>query len=165
MKRILSAVLVATTLAAQAPTPAPNWDAWRFLLGDWVGEGSGQPGQGSGGFTFTLELEKRILVRRSRAEYPSYSHEDLMIVYPDADPKRTRAIYFDNEGHVIEYAVTFSPDGNTVTFLSAATPAAPRFRLTYTKSAAAALKIKFEIAPPGKPEAFSTYLEASARRR
>ena len=160
-----------SVLAAQAPIPAPNWDAWRFLLGDWVGEGSGQPGQGSGGFTFTLELEKRILVRRNRAEYPAtaqrpaYSHEDLMIVYPDADPKRTRAIYFDNEGHAIEYAVTFSPDGNAVTFLSAAAAAAPRFRLTYTKAGNAPVKIKFESAPPGKPEAFSTYLEAAARRR
>lgn len=87
-----------------------------------------------------------------------------MVIYPGGESKGTRAIYFDNEGHVIEYTAEFPPDGNSVTFLSAASPRAPRYRLTYTKADNARLRIKFEIAPPGKPEAFSTYIEAVARR-
>ena len=34
----------------------PNWDAWQFLLGEWVGEGGGAPGQGGGGMTFHFDL-------------------------------------------------------------------------------------------------------------
>ena len=41
---------------------------------------------------------------------------------------------------------------------------APRFKLTYTKVDDRSLKLKFEIAPPGKPEAFSKYIEADLQR-
>ena len=44
-------------------------------------------------------------------------------------------------------------------------PSAPRFRLTYTRADAARLKLKFEIAPPGKPDQFAPYIEATARRK
>jgi hypothetical protein len=147
-----------------------NWDSWKFLVGDWVGEGSGQPGQGSGSFSFHFELQGKILVRKNRSDYPAtkdrpaVSHEDLMVIYPEAGETPNRAIYFDNEGHVIHYAATFADDGNSVTFLSDAAPSAPRFRLTYVKGKEGKVTIRFEIAPPGKPEAFSTYLEGAAHR-
>jgi hypothetical protein len=76
-----------------------------------------------------------------------------------------KAIYFDSEGHVINYAATFSNDERTLTFLSDAVPSAPRFRLSYTKGADDSMGIKFEIAPPGTPEVFKTYLEGNARRQ
>ncbi|MFB3922395.1 MAG: hypothetical protein ACE145_11775 [Terriglobia bacterium] len=169
---ILSSIMIAglgvlPLLAADGP----DWDPWRFLLGEWVGEGEGQPGQGIGKFSFALDLQGRILVRKNRADYPAtrerpaYSHEDLMVIYQGPSPSSTRAIYFDNEGHVIQYRVTVSTDGNSVTFLSDPSPSAPRFRLTYTKGKSGGLKILFEIAPPGKPDVFSPYIEATASRR
>ncbi len=142
-----------------------------FLLGDWVGEGSGEPGRGSGGFTFKYDLDKKILVRTSFAEYPAtkdragFSHRDLTLVYPDSAGGALRAIYFDNEGHVINYSVTALPSQDGVQFVSDPTPSAPRYRLSYKKTGDLAVSIKFEIAPPGKPDAFSTYLEAGARRK
>ena len=66
---------------------------------------------------------------------------------------------------MINYAATFSDDKRTLTFLSDAVPSAPRFRLSYTKGADDSIGIKFEIAPPGTPEAFKTYLEGTARRQ
>ena len=112
-----------------------------------------------------------MLVRRNRADYPAaagrpaFSHDDLMIVYQEPEAKRTRAVYFDNEGHVIHYTAEFSSDQKTLTFLGDMSPGQPRFRLTYTKAGAGAVKIKFEIAPPGKPEAFAAYIEAAARKK
>ena len=136
-------------------------------MGDWVGEGGGEPGQGTGSFSFRLELEGRILVRKNRSDYPAtqdrpaVSHQDLMVVYPESP--NPRAIYFDNEGHVIQYAAEFR--GGGVVFTSEAQTSAPRFRLTYTKLAADKVGIRFEMAPPGKPDAFVPYVEAVAHRK
>ena len=165
------ALLWVATLPAQQSKDAGNWDAWQFFVGEWVGEGSGQPGQGTGAFSFRFELQGKILVRRNRSDYPAtkersaYSHEDLMIVYQEPGGSRTRAIYFDNEEHVIHYTAEFSADQKTLTFLSDLAPGAPRFRLTYTKTGGATLGIKFEIAPPGKADSFSAYIEAVCRRK
>ncbi len=156
---------------AQKGMDAGNWDAWRFLIGEWTAEGGGEPGQGTGTFSFSLELQGKILLRKNRSDYPAtkdhpaYSHEDLMVIYPQPGEAATRAIYFDSEGHVIHYAAEFSEDKKALTFLSDAEPSAPRFRLTYTKDRDQALTIKFEIAPPGKPYSFTTYVEGIARRR
>jgi hypothetical protein len=145
-------------LAGQQPKDEP-WAPLKFLAGEWVATG--------GRCSFQPDLQGRILVRKSYAEYPATSqrpafrHDDLMIVYQDAGGN-LRADYFDNEGHVIRYAVRAGRD--SAEFLSDASDAAPRFRLTYLKTAPDELTLKFEIAPPGKPDSFKTYLDARLRR-
>ncbi len=158
-------LLAGTASSAAADDP---WQPFRFLVGSWTGEGTGVSGQGSGAFTFSFDLGEKVLVRKNRADYPAtkdrpaFSHQDLMVIYPKG--KNWKAIYFDNEGHVIQYSVEASADQKVLTFVSDAAPSAPRYRLTYTKSAEGKLAIRFEIAPPGKPEGFSPYIEATARR-
>ena len=71
---------VALTVAAglaraqNAPQPSPGARAlhemFDYLLGSWEGEGSGEPGQGTGGFVFELSLDGNLISRRSHAEYP-----------------------------------------------------------------------------------------------
>jgi len=169
---ILTAGLIGTPAiaATQQPAPTADWSAWQFLMGAWVGEGDGAPGQGQGGFTFAFDLQKRVLVRKNFASYPAtkdrpaFTHDDLMVVYQEAG-KPAQAIYFDNEGHVIHYSIEFSKDGDSVIFLGDPSPSAPRFRLTYVKSGSDALGIKFEIAPPGKPDAFAPYINARVHRK
>jgi hypothetical protein len=162
-------VLAVGPLAASRGDDA--WDACQFLVGEWVGEGTGKPGEGEGAFSMELALQGKILVRKNRSDYPAtkeraaFSHEDLMVVYRGDNGAKTRAIYFDSEGHVIRYAIKASEDKRTLTFLSDPAPSSPRFRLTYVKAEGEALRIKFEIAPPDKPETFQTYLDGSARRR
>src|SRR6266542_2878870 len=148
-------------LCALAPSSlaetSTDWDAIQDLAGEWIGEGSGSPGAGSGGFSFTPELQDQILVRKNWAEYPAtqdrpaFRHDDLMILYRQPADKRVRADYFDNEGHIIRYAVQVSADRNQITLVSDQEASAPRYRFTYTKNGTNALKIKFEIAPAGKP--------------
>jgi hypothetical protein len=147
------------------------WAPWQFLMGRWAAESNGKPGEGKGTFSFTLELQGKILVRRSNLVYPATgghaasSHDDLMVIYPESGGAPNRAIYFDNEGHVIHYVATFSEQGKTLTFLGRATPQAARYRLTYRQTEDGLLKVKFEIAPPGKPGVFATYVEGAAYRK
>jgi hypothetical protein len=138
-------------------------------MGEWVGEGTGMPGEGAGGFSFAYDLQNTVLVRKNFADYPAtkdrpaFRHEDLMIVYQEGG--KTRATYFDNEQHVINYSVSVSVDSSSIVFVSDASASSPRFRLTNKKSGTDKIAITFEIAPPGKPEAFTRYIEAKARRK
>jgi hypothetical protein len=156
---------------ARAETKDDSWSGFHFLLGEWVGEGDGAPGKGSGGFTLASDLGGKILVRRNRAEYPAVNgrpaavHEDLMVINPAKTGQSALATYWDNEGHVVHYTVTPGNEGRSLTFLSDQVANEPRFRLTYTKRDKDAVALKFEIAPPNKPDAFKTYIEANCRRK
>ena len=154
-------------IAGQPAAPAaPDWGPLQFLIGTWSGEGGGQPGQGAGAFTFAPDLQGTVLVRRNFAEFPAANgkpasrHDDLMVVYRDEASHGLRATYYDNEGHTIPYTVT-AAEGNAV-FVSEGGPTGMRYRMTYIPAAPGQVKIRFEIAPPGKD--FSTYIEASAHR-
>ena len=139
----------------------------QFLVGNWAGEGGGQPGQGAGEFSFVPDLQGKILVRKSFSAYPAangkpaFRHDDLMIVYRDETTHALRATYYDSEGHVIPYSV--KPAEGGVVFVSEGAASGTRFRMTYTSTGKDALKFKFEIAAPGKE--FAPYIEAAAHRQ
>lgn len=160
-------MLLAATAAAQAPSPPPTqpagWAPLAFLFGDWDGIGSGAPGESAGRFSLREDLGGNVLVRRNEADTPRGRHEDLMVVY-HAAPGPDRAIYFDNEGHVIHYTLEAASAPGQATFVSDAVAGMPRFRLTYRLNDDGTVNIAFAIAPPGAAE-FKTYLEGAARRR
>ncbi len=144
------------------------WDGWNFVLGTWEGEGGGEPGQGTGGFTFAPELDGRILVRRSFTEFPphegrpAFRHDDLIIV--DRDPAgAAHATYWDNEGHRIDYDVTVSGSPRTITFLTRERPGAERIRFIYWDRGPGRLEYTFDLAAPDAP-AFTTHVRGTARR-
>jgi hypothetical protein len=163
----LAAILLCSGVLAVSQDDKPTWDAWKIVMGDWTGTGNGDPGKGGGGFSFKPDLQGSVLVRKSHSKYPATQgrpatvHDDLMIVY--AEQGRTRAIYFDNEGHVIDYTPSFSPDGKTLTLLSDSAPSAPTFRLTYTSVEPDVLRINFEIAAPGT-STFKSYVGGVVHR-
>ena len=147
---------------AKPSNPATEkWTKFNFLLGTWVGSAKDTPhGAGSGGFSFELQLNQNVIVRKNHAEYSNgVKHEDLMIVYLDAGDK-PRAIYFDSEGHVIRYAIE-TPAGGKVVFESEASEPGPRYRLTYWLDRDT-LNGKFEIAQPNAE--YKTYLEWTSKR-
>ena len=168
--RMILVVLVwgLLNLPARADAP-PALESLVFLLGDWQAEGGGAPGSGRGGFSFVRALADRVIVRKNSAEYPGSAdrpatrHEDLMVIY--AEPGgAARADYYDSEGHVIRYAIS-TPSPGEASFVSEAAADAPRFRLSYKLNAVGLLEGRFEIAPPGRPEAFSVYVTWTARRQ
>ena len=159
--------------SAQAPGLGSDetWKALDSLVGTWVGEGTGEPGQGSGAFSFSWDLQQKVLVRKSHADYPAtkdrpaFSHQDLILVYQEPDTRQSKAAYFDNEGHVINYLVAVSPDAKSIVFLSELKPSTPRYRLTYIMTSKDRVEMAFEIAPADKPDSFKTYIKAGARRQ
>lgn len=163
LARLLLLLLCPVTCSAQ------DWGALQYLIGNWTAEGAGWPGQGAGSFSFEPGLQGTILVRKNRSEYPAtkdrlaYVHEDLMIVYREMEARAEgalRAVYFDSEQHVIHYGVTMF--GDRIVFTSEPESGQPQYRFTYERERPDTLKVKFEIAPPGK--AFATYVEGSAKR-
>ena len=166
---VLSLIVLPLLLAGQQSKSEVDWQPLLWLIGDWTGAGGGQPGQGSGDFSFHQDLQGQVLIRKSFSEYPAtagkpaYRHDDLMIIYSAG--KDFRAEYFDNEGHVIRYAIGASSDGSTVTFVSDEAASGPRFRLTYHKNGENTLAGTFEIALPDKPNEFTKYLEWTAQKQ
>lgn len=158
------------SLQAQQPRSTDQWKDFDFLLGEWTWAGGGQPGQGMGTSTFRPDLDGTVLVRKTHLNYPAtkdraaFAHDDLLYVYHDPQDNLLRAIFFDGEGHVIRYAVTVASGGNSVEFLSDAAPAGTRCRMTYARVGGDSVTEKFEIAPPGKPDDFATYVEFAAKR-
>ncbi len=133
------------------------WDQLQFLIGSWSSPVSGQPGQGvSGSTTFSYELDRKVIVRKSRAEFapePGASqglvHEDLLVIYQQPGETQLRAIYFDNESHIIHYTLEFPPGQRAVVFESEASEVSPRARLVYEAAADGSLRIEFSVAAPG----------------
>src|SRR6185312_5181994 len=119
MSRAMVAALVAAasaTVSAQPAPPAVDWSAWQPLVGEWVADPT--PDGATGGSSFALDLQKRVLVRKNVADYPKTKqrHDDLMVVYQQGGA--TRADYWDNEGHVIHYVATVGDGGKRFTFVS-----------------------------------------------
>jgi hypothetical protein len=80
-------VLFFVSPTSRASPDEDPWAAYRFLLGQWVGEGSGQPGKGSGEFSFAIGLQGKVILRTNRAEIAAGNgqaasvHEDLLVIY------------------------------------------------------------------------------------
>jgi len=169
MGRTASLAVVALALAAHdllaQPAPSSPLDPLRFLVGEWRAVDS-PPGE-SGGFSFALSVQNRVMTRTNYAVYeataarPASRHDDFMVIY--ADGGSLKADYFDNEGHVIHYDVQSRRDREVV-FHCAPTAKDPGYRLSYVLMPEGLLKGQFEVSPPGDREAFKTYLTWTARR-
>lgn len=171
MKHLILFFLFLLTPVSAFSQTATIQDLAVLLNGNWQGGGKGEPGTGTGGFTFAYDLQNKVIVRKSHAVYPAandhppITHDDLMTVYADGAEKKLKAIYFDNEGHVINYEIEMSADKTSVVFLSGVIAGQPRYRLSYAKLKDGALNVKFEIAPPGSPDDFKTYLDGKVWKK
>lgn len=168
---IITLLLLLNLAVGQESSAKTSLDELRFLIGEWEGVGEGGPGAGKGVFSFAFELQNKVILRKNYAEYPATAghaavrHDDLMLIYVDAASNQILANYFDSEGHQINYKVTPSSGHKAVTFLSEPSAALPRYRLSYTRLKDGTLSGRFEISPPGQPDAFKKYLEWIARKK
>ncbi|MGD0583949.1 MAG: hypothetical protein ABR974_13510 [Bacteroidales bacterium] len=143
-----------------------KWDKWSWLMGAWKGEGSGKPGQGEGTFAFSFDLNSEVIMRRSHSEYPALQdkpaivHDDLMIIYHDQSGSQDKAIYFDNEGHTINYTVSFGE--KSIILKSERSGKSPVFRLVYTLLDNDRVNTSFDMSQDG--ENFSTYIQGISKR-
>jgi hypothetical protein len=168
---LVTVCLCASTILAQTSSPRPDaWKPLRFLIGTWNArtQGGAAGSASSGTYSFQLELGDHILARHSSnggCKGPANfncDHGDLLYVYQDAPDQPHKAIYFDNEGHVIHYDVS-TPSPSSVVFLSDSSQPGPQFRLIYELKGST-MYGKFQMRAPGQTE-FSSYLEWSGEKK
>jgi hypothetical protein len=164
MKYIWCVIVLSAGLRAQ-----DSFKPLAFLEGTWDAKASGATGAAaSGTYTFRRDLKGHILARLSSttdckgpASYDC-DHGDLLYVFEDAPGQPLKAIYFDNEGHVIHYNVS-TPTASSVEFLSDVSIPGPQFRLVYELKDAR-MSGKFQVRAPGKSE-WMSYLEWSGAKK
>ena len=173
MKHLWLAMLMCCSLplAAQiASHTAPDpWQSLSFLEGAWEAKTQATPGVSAAGrYTFQRELGGHILARHSTSDAGckgpitfDCEHGDLLYLFQEAPGQPIKAIYFDNEGHVIHYNVSTPAPANAV-FLSDTGPG-PQFRLTYELKSSV-MYGKFQMRMPGQSE-WHSYLEWSGSRQ
>ena len=164
--RIVLALFAATLLAAQSDP----WKSLAFLEGTWDARTQGgKPGVASSGtYTFRKELGGHVLARHSSSsgcKGPTdfdCEHGDLLYIFQDAAGQPLKAIYFDNEGHVIHYNVS-APDTASAVFVSDPASPGPQFRLIYSRHGSS-MSGKFQMRIPPKTE-WTSYLEWSGAKK
>jgi len=180
MKTIRLALLLASSLAlpftapaqaASAPAAPPDpFQSLSFLEQNWEANTNGYGGvKSTGTYTFRPELGGHVLVRRSTSDAAckgpatfDCEHGDVLYVYREMPGQPLKAIYFDNEGHVIHYDVS-TPSPTSAVFLSEASRPGPQFRLTYELKGPV-LTGKFQSRMPGQTE-WKSYLEWSGAKK
>jgi uncharacterized protein YaiE (UPF0345 family) len=162
----LMPLLLAIPLYGQnAPANTNQWSALAFLEGTWDAKASSsKEAAETGSYTFRLELQDHILARHGDISQCKGSssfdcdHNDLLYLYHDGSNQTLKAIYFDNEGHVINYDVT-TPSSTSAVFLSDGSQPGPQFRLTYELKSQV-MYGAFQMKMPGQQD-WKSYLEWS----
>ena len=171
---LLASPMVQPLSAQSAPADrGPDLGALQplaFLVGNWEAK-TPQNGavQSAGTYAFQPELNNHVLARhtvsKAGCKGPATfdcEHTDLLYVFQDAPGEPLKAIYFDNEGHVLHYAVT-TPDATTAVFLTDPAAPGPQFKLVYELKAAV-MTGKFQMKMPGQTE-WKSYLEWSGAKK
>ncbi|MFI5143993.1 MAG: hypothetical protein ACHQJ4_00225 [Ignavibacteria bacterium] len=157
-------LFISASINSQDKNSDTTWSQWQPLIGTWKGNNSGEPGQGEGYFTFGFELSGNILMRKGHTVFPGHEnqparvHDDVLIIYKENSGVPDKADYFDSEGHVLHYNISYSGNG-IVILTSIPVKDSPVFRLTFIKMDNTSMDIKFEYAMPGNPDEFKVLLE------
>lgn len=172
MKMITMFAVIAVGLlnAQTSATDKEQWSALGFLEGTWEArtQGGAANANAVGTYSFKKELGGHILARHSSADGckgPAdfdCDHGDLLYIYRDGSGQPLKAIYLDNEGHVIHYSVS-APTPTSAVFTSDPGTPGPRFRLLYELKEGNMLG-KFQMQMPGKLE-WASYLEWSGWKK
>lgn len=161
----------AAAVGQQTRRPDP-FAGLRFLVGEWRGKQSGQPGHGACERKYEFVLGGKFLQVKNKSTYPPQAanpkgevHEDMgMIGY---DRARVRLVFrqFHVEGFVNTYLEEEGGDPKSIVFASEAIEnIAPgwRARETYRVVNDDEFIERFELAEPGKE--FALYSEAHLKR-
>ena len=164
---LLAISLLVRTTAARAQTHEGGLVRLNFMIGEWRGTSSGEPGQGNVERTCSKVLNDRFIECRTTTTYPAQKanpkgevHVDRAFFSYDKSGKKLRLRQFHGEGFVNTYAEAESLSFVTVEIENI--PAGWRARETYEPSSADAWSERFELAEPGKD--FKLYSASTLRR-
>jgi hypothetical protein len=169
---LLAVVLSAGSARAQAttaapippalPAPAPErepdpWVLFHFLDGDWTGSWSGEPGAStSGSASFSYDLQRRVLVYRTKVEFPPRDgspfpsvHEELLVIYREG-AVRHQGLYFDSDGRTIDLPLCSASSEPSIMLQTDRRLPGPWYRLVFKMTPEGALSLDFLSAPRGE---------------
>ncbi|MBN8569281.1 MAG: FABP family protein [Ignavibacteria bacterium] len=143
------------------------WMPLKPFLGEWIGDGEGEPGKGKYERSYQLIFNKRFIEVHNKSTYPPKTentqgeiHEDVGYMSYDKSRKTFALRQFHTEGFVNEYVLeSISTDGKTISFVTESIenlPAGFRARETYQLLNENEFEETFEIAEPGKDFALYT---------
>ena len=165
------AMLLWPSMPAQTPanTRPDPFQALQFLEGTWEATVQNNAAvHGSGRYTFGRELNGHIFARHSTSEQNcnapasfDCAHSDLFYVFQEGPNSPLKAVYFDNEGHVIHYDVS-TPKPQSVVFISPPGHG-PQYRLAYELTGEV-MTGRFQLQMPGQTD-WHTYLEWSGSHK
>ena len=171
MKALLTTCCLAVALPAPAQTAAAvdPWAPLAFLEGTWGAKATRPDGVAvDASYLFRRELRGHVMARRAASNAQctgpaafDCEHSDELIVYEEQPGQPLKALYVDNEGHVIHYVVS-TPAPNDAVFLSEGA-GGPRFRLEYRLDHGE-MAGRFQIQIPGQSD-WHSYLEWSGPKR
>ena len=175
MRSILLLLLIFPFVAgAQMSKRDSLWLTLKPFVGEWKGEGGGQPGKGKYERSYQFILNKRFIEIRNKSTYEPTTqhpngevHEDIGYFSYDNSRKTFILRQFHVESFVIQYKIdSISADKKTIVFISESIENIPpgyRAKETYQIISDNEIEETFEIAEPNK--SFSVYSKVKLIRQ
>lgn len=151
----------------------PDWTLFKSLIGQWKGQGSGEPGNSVVERSYKLGIGGTFLVGDNRSVYPPQkanpsgeTHVNHDLIGFDRLRKKYVMRQFHSEGFVNQYVLDeIAPDGKKLVWVTEAIEniaSGWRARETYLVKNDNEFTEIFELSPPGKD--FQLYVRNGFRR-
>ena len=162
MKKLLViGLLFPLFAAAQTQVKVDPWIPFKSFIGEWIGQGGGEPGKGNYERSYQFILNGKFIEVRNKSTYPPSAsnakgevHEDLGYISFDRSLKKFRLRQFHIEGFVNQYLLdSISPDKKMMVFKTESIEniqAGWKAKETYRILNETELEETFELAEPGK---------------
>jgi len=162
MKKLLIICLLFPFISgAQNKVKVDPWIPFKSFIGEWTGEGGGEPGKGHYERNYQFIMNGKFIEVRNKSTYPPTAsnakgevHEDLGYISYDRSLKKFRLRQFHIEGFVNQYLLdSISPDQKYIVFKTESIeniPAGWNAKETYRILSENELEETFELAEPGK---------------
>ena len=153
--------LLPALLFAQMTKKDSTWLPLKPFLGQWVGEGGGEPGKGTYERSYQFILNKNFIEIKNKSTYQPTDknpkgevHEDIGYFSYDKSIQKFKLRQFHIEGFVNEFVLdSISADKKTIVFVTVAIENIPngfRAKETYHLISENEIEEIFELAEPGK---------------
>lgn len=154
-------LIIPTVLFSQNTKRDSIWLPFKPFVGNWKGEGGGEPGKGKYERSYHFILNKRFIEIRNKSTYGPTTqnpngevHEDIGYFSYDNGRKNFMLRQFHIEGFVNQFKLdSISPDRKTIVFITESIeniPAGYKAKETYRLLNDDEIEETFEVAEPGK---------------
>lgn len=169
-------LLLIATIGAQAQSAKRDsiWAPVNYFVGNWIGEGGGEPGIGKYERSYKLTLNGNFIEIHNKSTYPPTEknpkgevHEDVGYIFYDKARKTFLLRQLHVEGFANDYVLeSISTDKKTIVYVTEAIVNIPKgwkARETYRIISEKEFEETFELAPPEKP--FAPYSKVKFTRK